>query len=421
MSPARRRATGLGLATGATVVWLGFLAANGPAVGNDTAGYLRLADALAAGRIITSFRTPGYPLLLAALQHLVAPLGLDLGWTVAIVQTVLLAGMGTWLVFDLGVRLTDRTGVGALAAVLYAADADCQQFGAALLTEGPTVVLALAALWLRVRDHEWRRAAWLLAGLALVRPNFAVFPLAFAALDWVRVRTAGIVVEVLWPSAVLLPLWWAASLASGANPWRPYQWFVPVHTFGTVYEAGLWERLPEGRERALVARLRARGVDPYGAVAVIERELGPDAVGRLARAAVRADPLGYLGARARLLRQVFKQGSFLRPELIQLRHPDPRWLGALDVWRRPYRGLLYASFPLFVCLLALACWTGLWWAPAVTPFRHVLAPFVVVLFVSTAASSLSNYDVGRLGLAFHPVNALLWAMAVGRAVQFARR
>jgi hypothetical protein len=421
VSARRRRAAGLVCAAGATAFWLGFLWANGPAVGNDTEGYLRLARALAQGQVITSFRTPGYPLVLAGLMQVASAARVDFATLVAAVQTLLLAGAGSWFVFDLGVRLTGRVAAGVLAAALFAGDADLQQFGAAQLTEALAVFLAVWALHSRIRDGGWRRAAWILAALALVRPNFAVFPVVFALLDAVRLRRPSVAVELLGPAAILIPLWWIVSLGSGANPWRPYQWFVPVHTFGTVYEADLWRRLPDGPDRALVARLRGRGVDPYRAVEVIERERGPGSAGRIARAAVAAAPLGYAAARARLLRHVFRQGSFLRPELIRLRHPDARWIAAIRAWRDAYRDLLYASFPLFLVLLGLAWWNGLGWPAAVGPFRHLLGPFVVVLFVSTAMSSLSSYDVGRLGLAFRPVNGLLWAMAVvGVAVRAGR-
>jgi hypothetical protein len=405
-----RRAAGLACAVGAAGAWLAFLAATGPATGNDTEGYVRLARALGAGRVITSFRTPGYPLLLAALHGTATLLRVDAATLTAVVQTLCLAGAGTWLVFALGARLSGRTAAGVVAALLYAGDADLQQFGTALLTEAPTVVLALAALAWRVHDGGWRRAAWLLAALALVRPNFAVFPLVFAPLEAWRLRRAAPALALLAPTVLALSLWWVVSLASGANPWRPYQWFVPVHTFGTVYEADLWRRLPDGPDRALVARLRARGVDPYAAVAAVERERGAGSAGRIAREAVAAAPGAYVATRAALLRQVFRQGSFLRPELIRFRHPDARALASLTAWRDAYRRVFYASFPLFVLLLALGCTTGLGWPAAAGPFRWALVPFVAVLFVSTAMGSLSNYDVGRLGLAFRPVNALCWAL-----------
>lgn len=409
------RASGLVLAGAAAAVWLGFLAVNGPAEGNDTAGYLRLADAFRQGQIITSFRTPGYPLVLACMQAGAAALGIDFRLATAVLQTLALAGLGTWLVHDLGVRLSGRRLGGAIAAVLVATDADLQQFGLTLLPEAVTVVLALATLWRRIDDGGWRRASWGLGLLALVRPNLAVLALAFALLDAIRLRRVRALL-VMAPTLALVGSWWLVSWAAGADPLRPYRWFVPMHTFGTVYEAGLWQRLPDGPERGAVAEARARGLDPYKAAAAIEQRLGPGSVARVARATVRADPVGYARVRAGYVKAIFRQGSWMRAELMQLAHPSPIVVGYVGAWRDRYRKLLFASFPLFVVLLAAACWRGLGFPAAAEAFRGVLGPFVLVLFATTALASLSNYDLGRLGLAFRPVNALLWGLACGWVV-----
>ncbi len=54
--------------------WLMFVAANGVARGNDTRAYLRLADALWSLRVVTSARTPGYPMFLVACRAVAAAL-----------------------------------------------------------------------------------------------------------------------------------------------------------------------------------------------------------------------------------------------------------------------------------------------------------------------------------------------------------
>src|SRR5207244_8029981 len=144
-------------------------------------------------------------------------------------------------------------------------------------------------------------------------------------------------VAPLWPAVLLIALWWVASLATSAAPLRPYRWFVPMHTFGTVYEADLWTRLPEGPERRLIADARARGVDPYQAARALEAAAGPDSPLRVARTAIRADPLAYARVRGGLVKEVFRQGSWMRPELIQLAHPNARAIGAVTAWRERYR------------------------------------------------------------------------------------
>ena len=60
--------------------WLMFVAANGVARGNDTRAYLRLADALWSLRVVTSARTPGYPIFLVACRAVAAALGTGLAW-----------------------------------------------------------------------------------------------------------------------------------------------------------------------------------------------------------------------------------------------------------------------------------------------------------------------------------------------------
>ena len=112
-SPCLHRVVGLTLGAASAGAWLTFVAANGFARGNDTRGYLRPADALWSLRVVTSARTPGYPIFLVACRALAAALGTELGWVVAVLQTILLAGVTTVLVHDLGWRLTTRPGIGA--------------------------------------------------------------------------------------------------------------------------------------------------------------------------------------------------------------------------------------------------------------------------------------------------------------------
>ena len=57
-----------------------FVAANGVTRGNDMRAYLRLADALWSLRVVTSARTPGYPIFLVACRAVAAALGTGLAW-----------------------------------------------------------------------------------------------------------------------------------------------------------------------------------------------------------------------------------------------------------------------------------------------------------------------------------------------------
>src|SRR3989449_582908 len=72
-----RFVTGLVISGAAAAFWLAFGLANGPTEYDDTAAYLRLADALQHLHIVTSARTPGYPLLLIAGRVLTAVSGVE--------------------------------------------------------------------------------------------------------------------------------------------------------------------------------------------------------------------------------------------------------------------------------------------------------------------------------------------------------
>ena len=107
-----------------------------------------------------------------------------------------------------------------------------------------TLVLLMAAF--RLRDGRWARASWVLAALALIRPNFAAFPVAFAVFDALRLRTLRALLAPLLPTVAVWAAWWVIASAAGADPSRPQSWFVPIHTFTKVYEGDLWRALPDG-------------------------------------------------------------------------------------------------------------------------------------------------------------------------------
>ena len=285
-----------------------------------------------------------------------------------------------------------------------------------LVVPATALALPVAAMFERLQAQAMSDVVgkpYVLAALALVRPNFVVFPLAFAGLDALRLRRLRAVLAPLWPTAVVLAVWSAVALASGADPARPLRWFVPMHTFGTVYEAGLWMRLPDGPERRLLADQKARGHNAYQAAEALEAFAGPGSKATVAQAAIRADPLGYAAARAALLPLEFRRGSWAEAELFQYVHPDAALLHVLSRFHSRYRGLFYGSFPLFLVLLGMFAANGFGWPVARAAGREVIVPFVAVLFVSVGLSSLGTYGVGRLAIAFHPFDALCWACASG--------
>ncbi len=421
-SPAVRPGVGIGVAVATTSLWLAFLAANGPALRPDTHAYLRVADGFRDFRILTSPRMPGYPLFLVAVRALADRLGTDFATTVAVVQTLLLAALGTGLVFALASRMTGRTAVGVAAALLFALDTDVQWFGAVLLTEALTVTLVAGMAWLRVRDGRWRRTAWILAALAVVRPNFVVFPFAFGLVDALRLRRPRALLAPILPTIVVLATWWTVASAAGADPARPLTWFGPIHTFTKVYESDLWRALPDGPERRLLADQRARGVDASRAADAVESAAGPGSVLRVARSTIHADPSGYVRVCLAVIPLEFRGGTWSDVAEMGFTHPQPALLRRVRRFHAKYGGIFYGSFVsfvLFVALFAGACWNGFGWDGVAQPFREVFAPFVATLLLSVAFTSAGTTSIARLAVEFHPFNALLWAAALGRAGQHA--
>jgi hypothetical protein len=394
----------------ATASWLAFALANGWSDCPDSGGYLQVAEALRRLDFVTatSNRMPGYPLFLNAAHGLGALVGVDPIHVAIFLQVVLVAGVGTWLVYDLTLHLSGHAGVATLAAGLFAADVDVQNLATTILTEPLSIVLVLVFLWLRIRDGGWRRARWGLAALPLVRPSFAIFPVAFAALELARHRRLASAAGLLWPAGVVAGAWLAVSVASGADPITPHRAVGAFHTFGKLYVAGLFEHLPPGRDRTVLVRQRAAGHDAYRALRVL---LGGTShffpewkhLRRINRRAIKADPAGYLWACLAAVPPAFTQPSWYAS--LQL--------DGLNAWRAIYRATFYGSFVLFGVLLGLVAWNGLGWPRAREPARHVLVPYVAVLLVSTAFASLADYELGRLAITVHPPTAMIWALALG--------
>src|SRR5207249_11351399 len=161
-------------------------------------------------------RAPGCPLCLlagrgVAAARRLAPLGVG-----GSPQALLLAGLGTSLVYAIARRASGRRMVALAAAFLCAADVDLHMFAPVIVTEALTAVLALATTWCRLQDGHWRRAAWLACLLVLTRPYLVAFPLAVGLVDAVRTRRWGAAIEPTWPAASALAGWLAAvSLGGG--------------------------------------------------------------------------------------------------------------------------------------------------------------------------------------------------------------
>jgi 4-amino-4-deoxy-L-arabinose transferase-like glycosyltransferase len=132
-----------------------------------------------------AFRTPGYPLLLAA----IGTGGPGFARHVALVVQALLLGLATWLL-ALTVRRWWSPEAGLAAAALYALDPYSKHYVTLVVTETLAALVAVACAYAFTRAWQGRGPWWwtatgaLAAGLTLVRPVFVLLvPLvALAAL-----------------------------------------------------------------------------------------------------------------------------------------------------------------------------------------------------------------------------------------------
>jgi hypothetical protein len=415
------------LAATAASVWLSLWAAGGPIVQHDTAGYLALADALEHGGALVAERpdrTPGYPLFLLACRGLAALGGWDALFVAAILQTILLSGLGTWLVFDGGNRIGGPV-MAVAAALLYAGDVDLQVFGNHVMSEAQAAVLTLVVAWLAIRDGGWRRARWPAAALALTRPHLACVAVGLAALEMGRGRLRS-AVSLAGPTIAAIAAWLVFAHATGGTPLEASRRIQALCQFGTAYEADLWRALPAGTLRATLERAHDAGRRAYGAATTLTGRAQPwnpggdwHPVAAAASAMVRADPLGYAGARLRLVPAVYRYPAGPWPILASVKAdvPPNAWVIASRV-AFPYQRLFYGSFGAFALLVGIALWNGWGIASAVTPMRAVVVPMLAAIVLGTALLSLSDYEIGRLGLPAHPLVALVWALSVAGAVSF---
>jgi 4-amino-4-deoxy-L-arabinose transferase-like glycosyltransferase len=158
-----------------------------------------------------AFRTPGYPLLLAAIGNG----GPGFPRHVALVVQAVLLGLATWLL-ALTVRRWWTPGAGLAAGALYALDPYSKHYVTLVVTETLAALLAVAAAYTFTRAWQARDPRWwtatgaLAAGLTLVRPVFVLLvPLvALAALVRSLPRWRA-VLGVVAVSALLLGPWLA--------------------------------------------------------------------------------------------------------------------------------------------------------------------------------------------------------------------
>ena len=158
-----------------------------------------------------AFRTPGYPLLLAAIGNG----GPGFARRVALVVQALLLGLATWLL-ALTVRRWLDPGAGLTAAGLYALDPYSKHYVTLVVTETLSGLLAVATAYAFTRAWQGRNPRWwtgtggLAAALTLVRPVFVLLvPLVALASLFRSVPRARAFAGAVVAAAVLLGPWLA--------------------------------------------------------------------------------------------------------------------------------------------------------------------------------------------------------------------
>ena len=233
----------------------------------DQVGYQRLGHVLATTGTFTRYpdaapfvpetiRTPGYPLFVAAVYRVFG----ESHAAVAAVQALLFAAL-TLLVFALTSRVaTDR--VAMAAAAFTALFPPIPYYGALVLTEVLCTVFVTLALWTAVRAVQAPRpGAFILTGAllgfaTLIRPNFALLPvalLAFVALAAAWRRE--------WPR-VIPWAWMVLAYAVVLTPWLAYNvryvdrlTISPAGGIGRATWEASWQGTWPGRVQADLTRL----------------------------------------------------------------------------------------------------------------------------------------------------------------------
>ena len=180
--------------------------------------YLRIPASAVGAPERQTMRTPGYPLLLAAVGGGKPGPSRDILYLVQ----ALLCGAATFLLTLTARRLWNER-LGLFAGALYALDPYSKRYVSIVLTEVLATFLAVAAAYAFVRARQERSAAWwaatggLIAALTLTRPLFALaVPLAALAVLLTR-RWRGVVAFAA-ATAVLLGPWLGWTAAATEKP-----------------------------------------------------------------------------------------------------------------------------------------------------------------------------------------------------------
>ena len=327
-----------------------------------------------------AFRTPGYPLLLAA----VGGGGPGLTRHVAMLVQAILLGLATWVL-----ALTVRRWWGAVpalaATLLYALDPYSKHYVALVVTETLATVLAVATAYAFTRAWQERSTAWWTAtgagagALTLVRPAFVLaVPLVVVGAAVARGRRLRNTLAAAAAAAILVAPWLAWTTHVVATPvltaWgEGFNLLLAAHGERLGFQAAEIERDP-----AFLADLAA------------SRQTAP------AAAALREDPYAH----PRYLRRADVE---LRARARSLYSDRLRDDPGQVVWENLYRNYFlwtahhdwYQPDGLALAGLQLVDWVLLVLATGgiVLAARRSRPSFLVALFVLAYSVTLSTHHV----------------------------
>ena len=241
---------------------------------SDQRGYQRLGENLATTGQFTRYagtetfapeviRTPGYPAFVAVIYKL---FGVGNNTAVAVAQALVFAAI-CLLVFAL-VRRAWSPRAALLAAALTALYAPLPYFGALVVTELWTALVATAAMVIVIRAaqggalRDFALAGMLLSATTIVRPAFVLLPFFFALAVPVLVRTER--------SVPRLKGWGVLTLTAGLTllPWFTYNYvnlgqftLSPAGGIGRGLWEGSWQGQWPGRIQAELTTLAETTAD----------------------------------------------------------------------------------------------------------------------------------------------------------------
>jgi len=352
----------------------------------DSSSYLGLAERLTAGLGFVDrtgkaelFRTPGYPLLLAA--------GSTHPVVVALVSQLLMTAGIVVLTFLLARRMLDDDRIAVVCAFVVALEPTMLTWSLKVMPETLLTLALVAFAYAALRAFDTRETRWIVAAAfalslaAYVKPIAWPLVILLCALSLLRWRMAAIF--ILTCALLLVP--WHVRNARRAG----YPGFSTLIARAAYISAG--GSILAQREHRPYAEIHEELVDRAG---VRHSEGDPSQYGRQGLTLLASDPLGYTKTHVKgMLRTLFDPGAteYLRLFRLYGDGPPPSFAAqGIGGVARQYPLAFWLSVGLAVVLapLVLLPVVGLWRGRSV----GYLLLAVVVAYLITAGGGVPGYS-----------------------------